>query len=90
MDEELRVFRGAEGLSRELDLVGAEGGAVDLVGALFVRRAFADDRLQDDEGGFCLLGLGLFREREDSLDVVGVAREDLPAVGFEAFSDVLG
>ena len=87
----------AEHLLRGGELVGAEGGAVDLAGVLLAGARPADDRLQDDDRRLRRLALGGLDgavQLGDVLDVLaGLLPVDglhVPAVGLVALGDVLG
>jgi hypothetical protein len=97
VDDEGLLRVEAEDLLRRGELVGAQGGAVDLAAVLLAGRGPADDRLQDDERrlvGLALGGLDRGVQLGDVLDVLAgllpVDRLDLPAVGLVALRDVLG
>jgi hypothetical protein len=86
-----------EDLLRRGELVGAQGGAVDLAAVLLAGRGPADDRLQDDQRrlvGLALGGLDRGVQLGDVLDVLAgllpVDRLDLPAVGLVSLRDVFG
>ena len=87
----------AEHLLGRGELVGAEGGAVDLAGVLLLRGWPADDRLQDDERrlvGLALRGLDRGVQFGDVFDVLaGLLPVDglhVPAVRLVARLDVFG
>jgi hypothetical protein len=71
-------------------LVIAEGRAVDVVGSLLVGRALTDHRREHDDRRTRRVLLRLCNERADTVGIVGVSLENLPAVGAVARRHILG